>query len=75
MAEPASRGSGKRALARLLVVPAACAACEELKTFAAGRDLTDWGLCDFGHACSIDIPGLTPPGVVAIYGFLIPKTF
>jgi hypothetical protein len=26
--------------------PAACAACEELKTFAAGRDLTEWGLCD-----------------------------
>jgi hypothetical protein len=24
-----------------------CAACEELKTFAAGRDLTDWGLCGF----------------------------
>jgi hypothetical protein len=42
--EPASRGSGNRALARLLVVPAACAACEELKTFAAGRGLTEWGL-------------------------------
>ena len=41
LAEPASRGSGNRALARLLVVPAACAACEELKTFAAGRDLTE----------------------------------
>ncbi|PNE09848.1 MAG: hypothetical protein CR217_17715 [Beijerinckiaceae bacterium] len=28
------------------IVPAACAACEELKTFAARRDLTAWSLCD-----------------------------
>jgi HNH endonuclease len=39
--------SGNRTLARLFVVPAACATCEESKTFAAGRDLTEWALCGF----------------------------
>ena len=36
----------KPRLGAVALVPAACAACEELKTFAASRDLTAWSLCD-----------------------------